>query len=967
MERHDWITVVKDLPRHNDTYEWFFSNAKLKGEGSYFLGVGEFKSAFDYSAYLRDPENSGATKANLKNISVEYDVRIYTSGCYFYDEAHEEWKADGILANHSDLRVSRCESLHLTQFGAGLFVMPNAIDFTYTFAKIGFHDNVTIYATLIVLMVIFVVMMLWARFMDRRDVRKLGATPLPDNKVEDKYLYEVLVFTGNKKEAQTDSTVQFIVSGDRDESEVRTFGDEKRRIFRKGEIDVFVMAESRPLGNLTMMRIWHDNSGKGPNASWYLSFIVFRDVQTGEKYEFIANQWFAVEREDGQDVFCGGRPRRLQTQTVDGEILDKIRTKRKEELQIYAIVREIAFYSLFIWLILILSYGNRDPSAYLLQRSLREAFLYEGYLDGTDFTQVTNADRLWFYMLNGLFPKLRADVLYNGKPPYGLRGFLNDHSNRIMGYATIRQVRVREFTCRVPSVMLNVTRNCSGYSLNQLEDTAHYCRGWTALTPETVKSLSCQVPEFRYTTQADLKNNPVWGYRDTYGGGGYVIHLTGKTEDLLQNLKSLQKDHWIDRMTRAVIIEFSTYNAQVNLFGMSRIMAEFTPGGGVTPAYRFEGIRLINTSNFGLFVRICEIGFIFYVLYYTYREIRNMQREGWAYFQSYWSYADLAIICCSYSMIVIYLLRTYGNGYVNLQQAALLNEVYLYLIGFILFVGTIKFIKLLRFNRRMGVLSTTLRYCWEDLRGFLMVFVLCFFTFVVMFYMMLNSSVFGFHNFVVAVETCFSMILGKFQFEEMKEIGVFVTVMFFVFVICSSWVLINLLLTVVIQTFVEVRHALEKRGNEYELMQFFLARLRAFWGLEALPENGSPLLSCGTSFSGQDSLGGKNVLELPHKVDAFLDHLNQTYFNGQLDLDKKAFLGNRFRLGILNGDGDVTYPSGARRKPKGYPSYLRKEKAKRREEGREEKVQDEGRGGAFEVNYLGPRSVNRMQYELDDF
>ncbi|ROT79214.1 putative polycystic kidney disease protein 1-like 2-like [Penaeus vannamei] len=104
---------------------------------------------------------------------------------------------------------------------------------------------------------------------------------------------------------------------------------------------------------------------------------------------------------------------------------------------------------------------------------------------------------------------------------------------------------------------------------------------------------------------------------------------------------------------------------------------------------------------------------------------------------------------------------------------------------------------------REGVLSTTLRLCWEDLRGFIMVFFLCFFTFVQMFFIILNNSVFGFHNLVLAVETCFSMILGKFQFDEMKEIGVFVTVMFFVFVICSSWVLINLLLTVVIQTFVE--------------------------------------------------------------------------------------------------------------------------------------------------------------------
>lgn len=73
-------------------------------------------------------------------------------------------------------------------------------------------------------------------------VFQLGAAPLPDNKVEDKYLYEILVFTGNVKGAQTDSLVQFIVSGAHDETDVRTFGDDQRKIFRKSGVDVFVMA-----------------------------------------------------------------------------------------------------------------------------------------------------------------------------------------------------------------------------------------------------------------------------------------------------------------------------------------------------------------------------------------------------------------------------------------------------------------------------------------------------------------------------------------------------------------------------------------------------------------------------------------------------------------------------------------------------------------------------------------------------
>ena len=49
-------------------------------------------------------------------------------------------------------------------------------------------------------------------------------------------------------------------------------------------------------------------------------------------------------------------------------------------------------------------------------------------------------------MDNTFVPNIRADVWYNGGPPVGLRGYLNDYVSRVMGYATIRQLRVRRGT-----------------------------------------------------------------------------------------------------------------------------------------------------------------------------------------------------------------------------------------------------------------------------------------------------------------------------------------------------------------------------------------------------------------------------------------------------------------------------------------------------------------------------------------
>lgn len=41
------------------------------------------------------------------------------------------------------------------------------------------------------------------------------------------------------------------------------------------------------LGDLSYVRIWHDNSGEGNDASWYLHKIVVTDLQTDQKYAIL--------------------------------------------------------------------------------------------------------------------------------------------------------------------------------------------------------------------------------------------------------------------------------------------------------------------------------------------------------------------------------------------------------------------------------------------------------------------------------------------------------------------------------------------------------------------------------------------------------------------------------------------------------------------------------------------------------
>ena len=59
------------------------------------------------------------------------------------------------------------------------------------------------------------------------------------------------------------------------------------------------MPNFRSLGRLNYMRVWHDNSGSGASASWFLKYIVVRDLQTMEKNHFICQKWLGVEKDDG--------------------------------------------------------------------------------------------------------------------------------------------------------------------------------------------------------------------------------------------------------------------------------------------------------------------------------------------------------------------------------------------------------------------------------------------------------------------------------------------------------------------------------------------------------------------------------------------------------------------------------------------------------------------------------------------
>ncbi|VDP65472.1 unnamed protein product [Schistosoma curassoni] len=198
------------------------------------------------------------------------------------------------------VQQTQCICDEFSTFTSGWFELPNSIDFNYVFANIDFNKNPTLYATEISLCIIFLLILIWARREDIKDIEKLTVTQLSENNPDCEYFYEIIVSTGHRRCGGTDSKVCFILSGQYGETGCYVLQDPNRKVLCRGATDRFLLACPKPLGPLIYIRLWHDNSGVGDKASWYCNYVGVVDLQTREKSHFIVESWFAVEEGDGQ-------------------------------------------------------------------------------------------------------------------------------------------------------------------------------------------------------------------------------------------------------------------------------------------------------------------------------------------------------------------------------------------------------------------------------------------------------------------------------------------------------------------------------------------------------------------------------------------------------------------------------------------------------------------------------------------
>ena len=152
-------------------YTYFINNQQTIGHQSIVFGLRELNSTelkdFCSNSSIQNPPITNQRYHFTSN----YELRIYTSGCYYLD-SNNQWQSDGLivgpLTNHFE---TQCFSTHLTTFAAGFLVLPSPINWNYVFANADFLRNKTIYLTVICVSMIYLILIIYAREIEFGDLK----------------------------------------------------------------------------------------------------------------------------------------------------------------------------------------------------------------------------------------------------------------------------------------------------------------------------------------------------------------------------------------------------------------------------------------------------------------------------------------------------------------------------------------------------------------------------------------------------------------------------------------------------------------------------------------------------------------------------------------------------------------------------------------------------------------------------
>ncbi|XP_055876323.1 polycystic kidney disease protein 1-like 2 [Biomphalaria glabrata] len=528
-----------------------------------------------------------------------------------------------------------------------------------------------------------------------------------------------------------------------------------------------------------------------------------------------------------------------ELQPPDPELLAKLRETRMMEIKMETVLKEIIVYMIFLVIIFFLSYQQRDPQSYAYNTNVRGVLLDK-------FDKIVTIQDYWTWLQENFLPAFYAQQYADGNDVRYWRDVacIADMESRRVGVARIRQLRIKNDTCSIQSELKSVINHCRDSYGWTADDTKPYLPFWETPADDMKKELEMSKSPFVYQDSIDLKTAPFVGNIATYKGGGYVIltrRTYGRTAAIVDKAKS---ENWVDLNTKAIFLEYTIYNPNVNLFTSVTALVEFLPTGSAVTMADVKVFRLMSyIGGFGVIVLVFEIFFGIVSIIFFVQCIKKVRVQRIAYFADFWNILEFVLLCLAVTCIVLYgfkhvltdvaisaLQNRKSDGFVNFNTIALYDELYGFVMSAVVFLATIQFLKLLQFNKKMGMLGATVKLASKDLYLFSITFFLYFFAFTATGFLLFCSQLTSYQNVVSTAEAMFAFALGSFDFNELSAAQPFWGPLFVFAYIGVVYIgLMSIFLTIIGESFSQVKENVALQSNDYELVEFIWTKIKVLF------------------------------------------------------------------------------------------------------------------------------------------
>ncbi|XP_021376367.1 uncharacterized protein LOC110465104 isoform X2 [Mizuhopecten yessoensis] len=515
------------------------------------------------------------------------------------------------------------------------------------------------------------------------------------------------------------------------------------------------------------------------------------------------------------------------------EMLEKTRTQRLNEMKAREVFMELVLYGIFAFVIYSISFVNRDQRSYNLKSNIYESLVAPSKTH-LGFSKVEDAIDFVDWMNGTFFTRYFPEEEYNGDPlDVRDKMYFWDIANVRIGPPRLRQVRMKRGAC--PYDKVTPGRECiPGYEVTTEEDN-DYCVGWStdpAGSGCTNSKLFTQ-NAWTYKHSEDIWGVAIAGNFEVYGGGGYILKFENGLATSRLILEELKTMKWINRETRAVFLEFTLYNANTNLFTYVIFLAEFTELGGLVTwsnIYCFRAYQ--HTGALGTFAMLCYFIYMIVMIYGTVKLILKFRKAGCCQFvQDVWNVIDTCCALLSFVAVVMWGLRySYSQqslavyyddkrAFINFQHVVIWDIVFNVITGILVFIATIRILRILGYNKRMTQLAAVISNAAADLSGFVVVFGIVFFAYVSFGYLLFGIYIYEYRNLFTSLGSLANALIGKNSLDSMiRAVPNWSQMYYFTYVFFVILTLMTMFAVILNQSISEVRADLMKVPQTYGIM-----------------------------------------------------------------------------------------------------------------------------------------------------